>query len=293
MTGRVIVITGASAGIGKATAVAAAEAGMRIVVSARRRERLEELAQRCEQIQGCEALAVEADVANPDDVQRLVDQAVERFGRIDVMLANAGMGYFSPLTEMEEAVERRMWEVNYHGSIDCLRAAAAAMRRQEPQPGWGRGHLRLTSSIVARVGLPYYAVYAATKAAQHAAAASLRLELEPEQIDVSCIYPGGTATEFFDVVAAEAGADALAANTPKMFVQTSEQVARHIIRGVRRRKSEVWPSWLIWLGMVLWTICPWLYNVSFRVHAKNCRKALAKTHKGALSTSESEKPAAR
>ncbi|MEX2673175.1 MAG: SDR family NAD(P)-dependent oxidoreductase [Phycisphaeraceae bacterium] len=275
LAGRVIIITGASAGIGKATALAAAAAKMRVVLAARRLDRLEELASQCEQKGAQGVLAVATDVSVDADVQQLVTQAVELFGRIDVMLANAGLGHFGPLLETDSQTQRRLWEVNYHGSIRCARAAAEMMRTQR-DAGWGKGHIMLTSSVVGRVGLPYYGEYAATKAAQHAAAAGLRMELEPEDIRVTCIYPGGTATEFFDVIADGAGAEALAENTPRIFMQTPEQVAGKILRGIRKPRPELWPSWITWLGMMLWTLSPGLYTLSFRGHARRCRKELAR-----------------
>lgn len=269
-----IIITGASAGIGEATALEAARAGMNVVLAARRRDRLEALADRCRQL-GAQTLAIPTDVSDEAQVRRLVEQTVERFGRLDVMLANAGLGHFAPLLETDLDTERRLWNVNYHGSVRCARAAADVMRDQQDlgRPR-RRGHILFTSSVVGRTGLPYYGVYAATKAAQHAAAASLRLELEPLQIQVTCIYPGGTATEFFDVVADSSGADALAANTPRTFVQTPQNVARRIIRTIHRPRPELWPSRLTRLGMILWTLSPRLYNLCFRAHAGKCRKAL-------------------
>ena len=158
---KVMVITGGSAGIGAATAVAGARAGMKVVVAARREEELKRVVERVESVGG-EGLAVVCDVAKDGDVESLVAKTVERFGGVDVMFANAGYGLFMPVEHMTDEATRRIFEVNYYGTIRCVKAAIPQMRRR------GGGHIVITSSIVGRVGLPFYAQYSATKAAQDA-----------------------------------------------------------------------------------------------------------------------------
>lgn len=267
LTDRVLIVTGASSGIGAATAQAAAQAGMRVALAARRAERLEQVAERIRQTGG-QALAVPTDVTDGQQVQNLIDQTVDHFGRLDALFANAGFGVLHPLAEPDGGIEQRVWDVNYFGTLRCIRAAVPAMQKQ------GGGHLIICSSIVGRTGLPYYGTYAATKAAQHALAASLALELEPDRIHVSAVYPIGTRTEFFRVAAHENGRDALEENTPEIAQQSPQQVARSIVRCLRRPTSEVWPSRIGRRAMLLWTRFPRFYRFCFRFHARKCRKVI-------------------
>ncbi|MCG8615309.1 MAG: SDR family oxidoreductase, partial [Desulfobacterales bacterium] len=204
---KVMVITGGSAGIGAATAVAGARAGMKVVIAARRDEALERVAARVREAGG-EVLTVVCDAASDADVSALAEQTVERFGGMDVMFANAGYGLFMPVEHMTDEATRRIFEVNYYGTIRCVKAAVPLMRKR------GGGHVVITSSIVGRVGLPFYAQYSATKAAQDALGTGLRVELEPDGIDVSVLYPIGTKTEFFEVSAKLGDREEVLENTP-------------------------------------------------------------------------------
>jgi len=269
LEGKVIVITGASSGIGAATAVEAGRAKMRVVLAARRADKLDAVAKRVEQAGG-EALTVATDVASDEQVQQLIDATIEKFGRIDVMFANAGYGFFSPVLDTDLAAEQRIFDVNVFGVIRCARAAGRVMREQRS------GHIIVCTSIVGKVGLPYYAAYSATKAALSNFAHAMALEVEPDNIQVSALYPVGTKTEFFDAVADESGKDAISENTPDFMVQSSEHVARRVLRCVRRPRPEIWPSIFGYLGVVVWTMFPRFFRWCFRNHANWCRKTLAR-----------------
>lgn len=268
LTGKVIIITGASAGIGAATAIEAGRSGMRVVLAARRKDKLDQVAARVREAGG-EALVVETDVADREDADRLVRQTLEHFGQLDVLFANAGFGYFGPLIEMDRATEDRMWQVNYFGALHCVRAAAAVMKQQQ------RGHILITGSILSHVGLPYYATYCATKAAQRAAIQALQLELEPDHIFVTGVYPSGTKTEFFDRVADVSGRrDGIAGNTPEGFMQSARTVAKKVIRTLRRPRPELWTSFAGRLLTQLWLACPPFMRLCFRMQARKYRKRI-------------------
>lgn len=265
---KVIVITGASAGIGAATAIEAARAGMHVVLAARRVDRLEGVAEQVRRA-GREALAVATDVADPLQVDALVRRALERFGRIDVMFANAGYGTVIPFERMSATDHRRIFDVNYFGTVSCVQAVLPVMRRQ------ASGHIVITSSIVGRVGLPYNAAYSATKSAQDALAMGLRHELEIENIDVTTVYPVSTRTEFFEVAARAAGRSGSPADTPRHLVQSAEHVARRVVGALRRPRSEVWPAaWARW-GSGLALLMGPLTRRSLRRHAEKDRRILA------------------
>jgi short-subunit dehydrogenase len=267
LTDKVIVITGASAGIGAATAVEAARAGMHAVLAARRADRLEAVAERVREARR-EALVAVTDVADPAQVDALVRQTLERFDRIDVMFANAGYGAIIPFGEMSSAEHRRIFDVNYFGTVHCVRAVLPAMRKQ------GGGHIVITSSIVGRVGLPYNAAYSATKSAQATLAMGLRHELDVENIDVTTVYPVSTRTEFFDVAVEAAGRGAPREDTPAHLMQSGEQVARRVVDALRRPRAEVWPArWAGWASGLALLMGP-LTRRALRRHADRDRRLL-------------------
>jgi short-subunit dehydrogenase len=261
----VIVITGASSGIGAATALEAARAGMHAVLAARRADRLEAVAEQVREA-GPEALAVATDVSDPAQVDALVQQTLARFDRLDVLFANAGYGAVVPFEEMSRVDHRRMFDVNYFGTVYSVQAVLPAMRRQ------GSGHIVITSSIAGRVGLPYNAAYSASKSAQAALAMGLRHELDVENIDVTTVYPISTRTEFFDVAAGTAGLGEPRENTPAHFVQSGEHVARRVVGALRRPRPEVWPAgWAGWASGLALLMGP-LTRRALRRHAERDRR---------------------
>ena len=155
----VVAITGASAGIGRATALRLAADHAALVVSARRADRLHTLAAEIEAAGG-QALSVVADVTRGEDMQRLVEQTIARFGRLDVMVCNAGFGIAGPIDAIRPDQMRTLVDVNYFGTYFAAHAALPVFRRQ------ARGHLIVVSSIVGKRGVPYMGAYAATKFAQ-------------------------------------------------------------------------------------------------------------------------------
>lgn len=222
------VITGASSGIGEATAEAFARAGIRVVLGARRLERLEGVAARIREAGG-EARVVRTDVTQADQVARLVDEAATGFGRLDILVNNAGIGYFGPTAETSAEEAERLFAVNVLGTLHGIRAAVPAMRRQ------GGGHILTVASISGKRATPGAGVYAATKFAQVALSEALRLELREAGIRVSLICPVSTRTAFFDV-AAERSPFRFAPTGP---TYTPAEVAARIVRCLERPRPEV------------------------------------------------------
>jgi short-subunit dehydrogenase len=227
---RVIAITGASAGIGRATAVRLARSGAAVVLCARRRNRLDEVVAEIARAGG-EADAIVADVTKEDDMQALVARAVDRFGRLDVMVCNAGFGIYGRIDDITAAQMRRLMDVNYLGSYHAARAALPIFRRQ------AGGHVILVSSIVGKRGVPYMGAYAATKFAQVGLAECLRAELTGSGIDVSTVFPISTDTDFFAVMMRESG-HATRAGGPR---QSAAAVAEAIARAIDHPVAEVYP----------------------------------------------------
>jgi short-subunit dehydrogenase len=242
LPGAVVAITGASAGIGRASALAFARAGARLSLSARRVDRLEALAAELRAL-GNDALVVEADVAAEADVKRFVAATVERYGRLDVMVNNAGSGVRGSVEETPIDDYRRLMEVNFLGTVYGTREAVAVMR------GPGRGVIINVSSIVGHRALAGGAAYAATKAAQISLTESLRLELRETGIAACTVHPIATETEFAEVAAR---ASAGRRGGPVGPRQSAEDVARAIVACARRPRPEVYPHRLsraiVWLN---------------------------------------------
>lgn len=180
---RVVVITGASSGIGAAVARACGARGMRVVLAARRAELLDEVAAAVTAAGG-EALACPLDVRVPGDPDRLVARALERFGRIDVMLANAGLGHSGLAARLSDAEIEAVVAVNLVGVIRCARAALPPMLEQRS------GHVITVSSVAGGIAMPRAGLYAATKAGVHRFSESLRREVTSHGLFVSDVIPG-------------------------------------------------------------------------------------------------------
>lgn len=248
---KVIVITGGGSGIGAATALACADVGMDVVVSGRTRAKLDAVVKQVAD-RGRKALAVECDVNNDDDVQHLVDQSVREMGRIDVMFANAGFGRMEDVLQTTERDMREMWETNYFGTVRCVKAAVEAMLSNAPPV---RGHVLICSSAASLMPLPFYSHYSATKAAQASLAGAMRPELAPHGIRVTSVHPVGTRTEFFNTMA-DRSQRSTSFNTPKGLMQTSDSVARCVVRALRTGKSQVWPMPLARFGLSFFSAFP-------------------------------------
>jgi short-subunit dehydrogenase len=226
----VAAITGASSGIGLACAKQLAREGVAVVLGARRRDRLDVAVGDIEAAGG-RGFAIEMDVTREADTVRLIAEARERFGRLDIMICNAGFGYYGTLEDTPPDIMRRMMEVNYMGTFLGARAALPVFRAQQS------GHLIVVSSIVGRRGIPFMGGYSATKAAQAGLAESLRSEFAGTAIHVSCVYPISTRTEFHDAMARDYG-HSVSGLGPK---QSVEDVARAVVDCVHHPRPEVYP----------------------------------------------------
>lgn len=245
LSSTVIAITGASAGIGRATAQLAARRGARLVLSARRADRLDAVVAEIREAGGT-AIAVVGDVAVEADMHALVARSVEAFGQLDVMVCNAGIGYHGPLDETPPEVMRRLVDVNILGTFYAAGAALPVMRRQ------GRGHIIAVSSIAGRRGVGGSSVYSATKAAQIGFIEALRAEFHGTALRASVVYPISTKTEFHEAIARDFG-HAVSGRGPQ---QPAERVALAIVRCIESPRAEVYPYRLAWWLSVLSVLAP-------------------------------------
>jgi len=230
LQGAVAIVTGASAGIGRETALEFARRGTNVVLAARREDRLRALAGECErQKPGLRALAVPADVARTEDVERMVRTAVEAFGRIDVLVNNAGFGFSGTIEETTEADMRELLDVNYMGTFNAIRAVLPVMRAQR------RGHIVNVSSVVGKLAFPYHGAYSATKFALVGLTESLRGELDGSGVTATVVLPGSTRTEFFEAQRTNDGH----VSAPTGPQQDALMVARAIVKSCEKPTPEV------------------------------------------------------
>src|SRR5947209_13876698 len=191
--GKVVVITGASSGLGEATARHLTATGATVVLGARRVDRLQSLADELTG-RGGKALAVATDVTHCDQVKRLVDAAVQTYGRVDVMINNAGIMPRAPLERLTIEDWNRTIDINIKGVLYGIAAALPHMKQQKA------GHMVFVSSVAGHKIGPDFAVYAATKHAVRALAEGFRQEVKPYNIRTTIISPGAVATELPDSV---------------------------------------------------------------------------------------------
>lgn len=242
---KVAFITGASSGIGRATALLLAREKFRVGIFARRRDRLESLAGKISAA-GSEADIYAGDVADRGAVFAAVKKTAARFGRLDVLLANAGYGLDVPVEKANPDDFRRIFEVNLMGCLHAIQACLPYMKRQRS------GHIIIVSSIVGKRSMPGSGGYCMTKFAQIALAESLRLELDGTGIKVTLVYPGSTATGFHDSIVRRESRNF----NPPTTAQPAEHVARCIYSAIRRPRLEIYPYKPGYIMAVLNTTCP-------------------------------------
>jgi short-subunit dehydrogenase len=239
--GKVVIVTGASSGIGEATAREFAKEGAKVVLAARRVDKLQSLAQEIAGIEtGAEALVVQADLSKLEDIQSLTQQTLGKFGRIDVLVNNAGFGRLDWLENLDPVKDiQAQIDVNVMGVIQTTRQVLPVMMKQRA------GSIVNMCSMAGLVGTPTYTIYAASKHAVHGFSEALRREVKPWGIDVSLIYPGGVVTEFTQHAGIKRKTNA---KTPAFMLLTAEQVGQAVVKLVR------WPRRML--------IIPWLWSVT-------------------------------
>jgi short-subunit dehydrogenase len=223
-----ILITGASSGIGEAAALRFAREGARVGLLARRRERLDQVADRVRELGG-EPLVLVADVASRGAVLEAAAETEALWGGVDVLVANAAIGLYAPLELVREEDLKRLFEVNVFGALYSIQAVLPEMKRQ------GRGVIINVSSIVGKRSLPLTGVYCATKFALQALSESLRVELRGTGVEVAVVCPGFTETEFGEATINYG----FPRRRPRGMAMSAGAVAEVVYRCARKPRREV------------------------------------------------------
>lgn len=242
---KVVVITGASSGIGRDIALESASRGARVFLLARRIELLEEVRTECANLSLARATAIQVDVSNLSELERAVEQIKSETNRVDVLVNAAGFGDFETFTEIPIERIEQMFRVNVFGTILLTRMLAPMLFETE-------GHIVNIGSMAGKIQTPKSAVYAATKAAVIAFSNSLRLELKPLNVKVTTVNPGPVNTDFFNV--ADSGTQYL--RKISWLSLDPEKLATKIVASFGKPVREINAPWFMEAAARLYPLAP-------------------------------------
>ncbi|WP_017327845.1 SDR family oxidoreductase [Synechococcus sp. PCC 7336] len=239
---KVVMVTGASAGIGQATAAAFARRGYRLAIAARTAAPLKEVAIALEKDFNAEVLAIPTDVTDPEQVRQLVEATRDRYGAIDILVNNAGICASGPFAEMSLEQLQQLMEVNFWGYVHTIQAVLPHMLQQN------NGQIVNVGSFGGKMPLPRMAAYCASKYAVTGLTETLRLELEPQGIQIIGVHPGVVNTSFLeraifvgDAASSNGGSarQQMEATLDSMVAQQPEEIAEAIVRASTTGQKDV------------------------------------------------------
>lgn len=258
--GSVFWITGASSGIGRATALAAAQQGAKLVLSARRKEELERVKAETG-LAGEDVLVLPLNMENPDEISPAVETVVQKFGRIDILFNNAGVSQRSSVADTKMEVFTRLMNLNYLSVVALTKAVLPVMLRQKS------GHILATSSISGKLGSPMRAGYCGSKHALHGFFDALRAEIYDQNIRVLLVCPGYIKTDISINAFAADGAKHGKMDENQNRGISAEVCAEKIIRGIRTDRNEIYIGGKEVAGVYLKRFFPNLLNRIVRKQA--------------------------
>ena len=273
---QVVIVTGASAGIGKALALQLAGQGARVAIAARRAERLEQVAAECRTLGG-EVLAVPTDVSDEAQCKALVEKTIAAFGRLDMLINNAGLAASALFDEFHDlSLFKLTMEVNFYGAVHCTYYALPYLKQT-------RGRIVAISSMGGKAPLPYNTPYIASKYAMHGFYDALRLEVAKHGVGITVICPWWVTTEFHTAQMNKDGVPRGAARGQDMYtskMMSAERCAEITLRAAHNRRREVLmgPGTLtVWLKLLAPGVVDWLtVNVFMEAAARRARAAQAR-----------------
>ncbi len=229
MKNKVVVITGASSGIGRALAKEFASLGSKLSLAARRTEMLEEL---LEELPGTEILIQKTDVSKENDCRILIEETIKRFGRIDVLINNAGISMRALFEDVDLNVIRQLMDVNFYGTVYCSKFALPHLLQT-------KGSLVGVISIAGYVGLPGRTGYSASKFAIRGFLDTIRIENLKKGLHVLVAAPGFTASEVRKVALTDDGSQQGETPRDESKMMSAEECARHIVNAIKKRKRSL------------------------------------------------------
>lgn len=248
VAGRVIIVTGASDGIGRELSLQLGKEGAIVVLTARRESVLEEVATQI-RAEGGQGLVVPADLCDADQIARLVERTVQEYGRVDVLINVAGVGFYDWMEEITSRELQLQYQTNVIGMVDLIRQVVPIMKRQR------RGHIINFCSYASQLAMPPLTIYASTKYAIEGLSDALRRELAPWGIHVTRIHPWAVDTRFNDKAARHGGIvfpDQSGVAIMKITGVTRETVAKKVIAAIERPRRSVYLSrWRILIELVM------------------------------------------
>jgi short-subunit dehydrogenase len=248
LSGKVVVVTGASMGIGEAIAKSFADEGASVVMLSRDAGRVEAARERVGSAE--RTLAMACDVKHREDVDRAIGLTLHHFKRIDAWVNNAGHGLLDSVAEMDMAACREMFDTNLFGAVGAMQAVIPVMRQQ------GGGTIINISSVAGHIPIPFHAAYSATKFALNAIGKAAGVELKKDGIHVLTVCPGYVRTPFSEN--AVRGKELKQVRPGKVKGITAERVARATLRGYLKGKREVVVPWTMWAAVRIYQHFPGL-----------------------------------
>lgn len=228
---KIIWITGASSGIGEALAYACIKEGAKVVISARRENELKRVAESCK-TSSDNILILPLDLENTTHIEEKVDQVIHKFGRIDVLINNSGMGHRTKAVNTPTEIDRKIMEVNFFGTINLTKAVARKMQSQKS------GKIVVVSSIMGKYGLPLYSTYSASKYALYGYFEALRQELFKDNIKVLIVSPGFINTEVSTKLLLENGTEYGIKSESQNKGMSASDCAKGIINAVKSDRDH-------------------------------------------------------
>ena len=242
IAGKVVIVTGASSGIGRETALLLGKQQARLVLVARRKQHLEQIQKQVEPA-GAKVLSLALDLTDREAVREMVNRTKEEFDRIDVLINNAGFGFFGTVEKTPQVVVREIFALNFEAPLFASQLVIPMMRAQKS------GQIINVGSVAGKRGLPLSGIYCATKFALDGLTQALRLEVEDAGIDVTLVNPAATRTEFSEHLR---HGDVVGEFRSLGRVQSAQTVAAAIVRAIRNPTAEVYPygfsRGLVWIN---------------------------------------------
>ena len=258
---KVVIITGASSGIGRATALEFARHGSKVVIAARSADKLRSLEEEITKL-GAEALTCLTDVSKEEDCRRMVEATVEKFGTINILINNAGISMRASFEEVDLSVLKRLMDVNFWGTVYCTRYALPYIVKS-------KGSLVGVSSTAGYHGLPGRTGYSASKFAIHGFLETLRIEYLPQKLHVMIIMPGFTSSDIRKHALVADGSEQGISPRKEKKMMSPEHVAGWILKGIRKKKRNKIMAWSGRFTALLERVFPKTVDYAFYLLMKN------------------------